>query len=210
MQMARTQNLFDQTGECPDAVSGAVAWDLDQSASGFLSLEGKTIVLDHDVDLAGEGLIIQNGGKLIFKDNGVDGDKITLRAKSIEIKDDGELWIGSRSCRYQGQADIVLYGEENDMTTNSQAGVKYIWAHDGGVWEMHGKEKLPWTRLNEHIFRNNVPAEELKWKQTRFVNVSDNILGNRLIFHLLRTGFKPEIQKVARIDERLEPMNYGT
>ena len=78
--MARTQNLFDQTGECPDAVSGAVAWDLDESASGFLSLEGKTIVLDHDVDLAGEGLIIQNGGKLIFKDNGVNGDKITLRA----------------------------------------------------------------------------------------------------------------------------------
>ena len=61
----------------------------------------------------GKGLRITNGGRLIFKDFGPEAvDPIVLRAKSIEIDTDGELWIGSRACRYQGRADIVLYGNE--------------------------------------------------------------------------------------------------
>ena len=29
------------------------------------------------------------------------------------------MWVGSRSCRYQGLADIVLYGNEGDHPWNS-------------------------------------------------------------------------------------------
>ena len=60
---------------------------------------GRTIILDRSVN-AGV-IIIQNGGKLIFKDNGKDGDLIKLRAKAIKVQDGGELWVGSRAHRYQ-------------------------------------------------------------------------------------------------------------
>ena len=53
---------------------------------------------------------------LIFKDFGSDSSEIlTLRAKNIQIRDYGELWVGSRACRYQGRADIVLYGNEGRL-----------------------------------------------------------------------------------------------
>lgn len=77
----------------------------------------------------------------------------------IQIGQDGEMWIGSRKCRYQGLADVVLFGNLEDMVDHHQVGTKYLWVSTGGVLEMHGKEKLSWTHLEEHIFRDNVPAE---------------------------------------------------
>ena len=107
MMQMRTETIpmndFDMTGQCPDTVVGAEAWDYDES--GDVVIDGRTILLDHSVDLQGEGLIIQNGGRLIFKDMGAGTDTITLRAKSIKLHDFGEMWIGSRQCRYQGNAD---------------------------------------------------------------------------------------------------------
>ena len=184
MMGARTVNNLDQTGQCPDTVTGE-SWDYDQNASGYTRISGRTIILDQDVDLAGDGLIIENGGRLIFKDLGAGStDTITLRAKSIEING-GELWIGSRSCRYQGKADIVLYGNEGDHPWNSVAGNKYIWLTTDGVMEIHGKEKLSWTQLNDHIFRDNIAAEQLEFYQNKNVNVDGTAVSNRLIFHIL-------------------------
>ena len=41
-----------------------------------------------------DNLVIENGGKLIFKDYGAETQsRLTLRANSIEIKDGGEMWI---------------------------------------------------------------------------------------------------------------------
>jgi len=72
-------------------------------------------LLDRNVNIEGDGLSIINGGKLIFKDFGSESaDILTLRAKNIQIRDHGELWVGSRGCRYQGKADIVLYGNEGN------------------------------------------------------------------------------------------------
>ena len=100
-----------------------MTWDeagLDENAAGFLEIDGQTVILDRNVDLAGDGLRIINGGKLIFKDFARDSPNndlgitqpLTLRAKSVEVADHGELWIGSRSCRYLGKADIVLYDSQ--------------------------------------------------------------------------------------------------
>jgi len=98
------------------------------------------------------------------------------------MANNGELWIGSRSCRYQGLADIVLYGNREDMPENHHAGTKYLWAASNGVLEMHGKEKHHWTHLNEHIFKNSIPAESLEFRQD--IN-SETFLGNRLVIHVL-------------------------
>lgn len=88
-----------------------------------------------------------------MKDYGPDAvTPLTLRAKYIEIADGGELWIGSRKCRYQGKADIVLYGNKEDMPSHNVVGEKYLWTDKGGTLEIHGKEKKSWTKACfEHI-----------------------------------------------------------
>ena len=63
------------------------------------------------------------------------------------------MWVGSRSCRYKGRADIILYGNQEDMAENHHVGRKYLWVGANGVLEMHGEEKMSWANLNEHIFR---------------------------------------------------------
>ena len=124
---------------------------------------------------------------MIFKDYGADAQsRLTLRAKSIEIKDGGEMWIGSRTCRYQGLADVVLYGNRADMDNHDMVGRKYLWTGSGGTLEMHGKDKKSWTKLNEHLFKDSVAVEKLSWYQTRW---QDTYMGNRLVVHVLRFGF---------------------
>ena len=103
----------------------------------------------------------------------------------VQIRDDGELWIGSRACRYLGLADIALYGNPEDHTAHSVAGHKYLHVAQGGTLEMHGAEKRPWTTLDEHIFRDSVPAEQLIMRVTRGIHIDNERFGNRLIFHVL-------------------------
>ena len=134
------------------------------------------MILDRSVSV--RMLTIKDGGKLIFKDLGGDGrEAIVLRALAIKVASDGELWIGSRSCRYQGKADIVLYGNLEDMEEHHQVGTKYLWLASGGTVELHGREKTSWTHLSEHIFKDNVPAEQLRFHQWRNSPIP---LGNRL------------------------------
>ena len=63
---SKPANEWDINEICPDTVAGD-AWDYDQSQSGFIEITDRTIILDQNVDLAGDGLIIGSGGKLIFK-----------------------------------------------------------------------------------------------------------------------------------------------
>ena len=84
-----------------DAQDDLIPWDYPDDSSDDLIIEERSILLDRSVTVG--SLIIRNGGKLIFKDFGEDNNVVvTLRAKSVQIVSDGELWIGSRSCRYQG------------------------------------------------------------------------------------------------------------
>ena len=104
----KTANQWDSDGTCPDSVAGE-SWDYADNAD--VTIDGnRVIILDHSVNVG--NLVIEDGGKLIFKDLGEGSEVIKLRAKSIKIGD-GEMWIGSRSCRYQGNADVVLYGNRS-------------------------------------------------------------------------------------------------
>ena len=123
-----------------------------------------------------------DGGKLIFEDKGTGTDVIKLRAKSIKI-DNGEMWIGSRSCRYQGNADVVLYGNREDMDEHVMVGTKYLWCSDDCVLEMHGAAKKSWTYLDDHLFRDSIPADNLQFHQSR--STDTGVTGNRLVFHAL-------------------------
>ena len=67
------------------------------------------------------------------------------------------------------------------MPMDHHVGVKYLWVADSGVLEMHGQEKTHWTHLNEHLFKNSVPAEELLFQQNK--NLADDggtLIGQRL------------------------------
>ena len=175
----KTANQWDFDGTCPDSVAGD-AWDYADNADVTIG-GNRVVILDHNVNVG--NLVIEDGGKLIFKDMGEGSEVIKLRAKSIKIDDRGEMWIGSRSCRYQGNADVVLYGNREDMSEHSMVGTKYLWCGSDCVLEMHGKEKKSWTYLDDHLFRDSIPADNLEFYQDRWTDTF--IYGNRLVFHAL-------------------------
>ena len=176
---AKEINQWDLDGTCPDSVAGS-SWDYEENTD--VIIDDRVIILDQSVNAG--NLIIQNGGKLIFRDFGEDSEVIKLRAKSIKIHNNGEMWIGSRTCRYQGNADVILYGNREDMVEDVTAGTKYLWCSNDCVLEMHGKDKKSWTHLADHLFRNNIAADDLIFNQDKDTK-QVNIIGNRLVFHAI-------------------------
>ena len=77
--------------------------------------------------------------------------KLSLPGITKKILKKRELRFNSNFIK--GLADITLFGNMEDMVDHHHVGTKYLWVSAGGVLEMHGREKLPWTHLNEHIFR---------------------------------------------------------
>ena len=177
--VAKDTNQWDLDGTCPDSVAGS-SWDYEENTD--VTIDGRVIILDKSVNVG--NLIIENGAKLIFRDLGEGSEVIKLRAKSIKIHNDGEMWIGSRTCRYQGNADVVLYGNREDMVEDIMAGTKYLWCSNDCVLEMHGKEKKSWTHLADHLFRNSIAADDLVFNQDKDTKTV-NIVGNRLVFHAI-------------------------
>ena len=101
----------------------------------------------------------------------------------IQVWQDGELWIGSRNCRYQGEADISLYGNRDAHDRNGIVGYKWLWAAGNGTVEIHGKEKKPWTWLDGgHLYSNNTPTDNLHFVQSK---KTWPMVGNQLVFHVL-------------------------
>ena len=51
--------------------------------------------------------------------------KLIEKIEEVKISNDGEFWIGSRSCRYQGYADIAIYGDRTFHQPDEHVGYKY-------------------------------------------------------------------------------------
>ena len=80
------------------------------------------------------GIEIKSGGRLIF-----DPDTQTkLTTNFITIEDGGSLEIGSATCPFTGDAEIQLCSGSNQIVAQS-----------GAKLEIHGEEKLVWTKLAE-------------------------------------------------------------
>ena len=80
------------------------------------------------------------------------------------------------------------------MSEHPMVGTKYLWCGPDCVLEMHGKEKKSWTHLEDHVFRNTIPADNLEFYQDRFTD--NGIARNRLVFHALRLSFKLKLSTV--------------
>ena len=91
-------NMIDLAETCPDGLSGE-SWNFGDNQDVTIG-NGRVVILDRSVNV--KHLVITDGAMLIFKDGGSNSAVIKLRAMSIKVMEQGALWVGSRSCRYQG------------------------------------------------------------------------------------------------------------
>ena len=98
----RPRNKIDVSGICPEDMENLESWDsagFDENA--FIRIEGRSILLDRSVDVNG-GVLIANGGRLVFKDNGAAGEMIKLR----------QVFNKHSNCKnYKKKLPILRYAE---------------------------------------------------------------------------------------------------
>ena len=53
---------------------------------------------------------------------------------------------------------------------------------EGGLIEVHGKEKMSWTHLSDHLFANNQPVPAVERVEKNWQNIE---WGPRIVLHIL-------------------------
>ncbi|KAK7491692.1 hypothetical protein BaRGS_00017145 [Batillaria attramentaria] len=131
-------------------------------------------------------ITIKPSGSLVFSPD----TPISLTLRSILIL--GDMHIGSHDCRFTGKVHITLIGNRGETTADPDWGEKYIAVSQGGTLELHGEDKLSWTKLTrtvdklandpglhyEHVTSADRTGHE--WKQGLTVFVFDQHTGRML------------------------------
>ncbi|KAK7484790.1 hypothetical protein BaRGS_00023964, partial [Batillaria attramentaria] len=100
-------------------------------------------------------ITVEEGASLVWGDV----DDLTLAVHYILLH--GEFHIGAETCRFEKKARIQLIGQSNThhRIDEDDFGTKAIIVANGGVLELHGKEKTSWTRLAQTLpASNTVPC----------------------------------------------------
>ncbi|KAK3104802.1 hypothetical protein FSP39_010371, partial [Pinctada imbricata] len=92
-------------------------------------------------------ITIVAGGKLIWKSS----EEVSLRVHYIQIKDQGEMHIGSEDCPYLDNTKITLLGKKRYELDIGFCTEKVLCVDQGGTLELHGKPKLSWTKITDTI-----------------------------------------------------------
>ena len=200
-------SAIDRSGICPDQIDGLS--DFHEVFAEHLD-QNSVVVVDQPIIIRRSATVgklrIKDGGILVFKDWGADAifngeGHVILRAVNIKVSNEGEFWIGSRSCRYQGYADIAIYGDRTFHQPDEHVGYKYLWAGPRSTLELHGKEKRSWTHLDGgHIYRDNTPTDEHLFEQHK---ASRPMAGHRLVFHILSA--EGDIKDIFAIGSEFTP-----
>ncbi|KAK7094558.1 cell surface hyaluronidase-like [Littorina saxatilis] len=142
-------------GACPDKASGLQHWsDVNtwpNHKKPTLDSNSKVVISDHV--LIDEwvpplhSITINKGASLIFSP-WVDHD---LRLHFIHIY--GDMHIGSHDCKFPRKVNITLIGKKGDLTEDQDFGEKYIGVAPGGTLELHGEDKLSWTKLTATVHK---------------------------------------------------------
>ena len=119
-------NEIDRLGLCPHQIEGLEEWDFGSGEELDVVISDRKVVLRKVVSV--NHIRIESGGMLVFGEP--EGEKVELRAKSIIVTDGGEFWIGSRSCRYEHEGHVTLYGNHTDMVDHPISGQKYLWCRE--------------------------------------------------------------------------------
>ena len=95
------------------AIFISVEWDYGSGENVNVQISNRKIILKKSITVG--HLSIDDGGVLVFGEPETEGDTIELRALAISVREGGELWIGNTGCRYQYDATITLYGDNQAM-----------------------------------------------------------------------------------------------
>lgn len=77
---------------------------------------------------------------------------VNINANYIAVTGNGRFQIGQERSPYPRKATITLNGTDN---TQYSMGTKFLGAMGSGVIELHGKEKVSWTKLRETVIAGN-------------------------------------------------------
>ncbi|XP_067656207.1 inactive cell surface hyaluronidase CEMIP2-like [Haliotis asinina] len=105
---------------------------------------GMHVLLDESTPSLGS-ITVESGASLVWDDKA----DITLTVSYVLVK--GGFHVGSDDCRFTQKGNIVLTGLSNSTLNVPDFGRKFIGVTAGGVLELHGREKMSWTKLATSI-----------------------------------------------------------
>ena len=77
---------------------------------------------------------------------------------------------------------------------------------EGGLIEIHGKEKASWTYLNDHLFAQNQPVKTQIRQETGWYAIEN--WGPRLVFHIFSAEGDLRTLKSFRLDDSDDECNH--
>ncbi len=161
---------------------------------------GQTVVLDVNTPGLGDVTI---DGDLVF-----DSKDLSFTAESVLVR--GSLTIGTEGSQHTHDAMITLTGTDSNQDIGMGMGTKLIGVASGGTLDLHGEDRLSWTRLGATANANATSitlSEAVDWQ------AGDTIV-------IASTGFdqdEAEVRgitsvsgSVVTLDSPLEHRHWGT
>ena len=77
-----------------------------------------------------------------------------LSAGYVIVETGASLTIGTERCPFEGEAEILLTGRKGSYQVDGdyrQNGEKFLAVMAGGKLEIHGRNKLIWTKLSKTV-----------------------------------------------------------
>merc|ERR1711970_929094 len=136
---------------CPWKLPGLKNWSDSSTWGGHPPQDGDTVTVTTPILLDTQTpriklLDIRDGGMVVFSPQ----HETKLTVGIVRLINNGSLLIGSPECRFEGRADIVLTGEEGPDVTMGEL-TKGVYVKHGGHLDIHGEDKLSWTKLVETL-----------------------------------------------------------
>ncbi|CAC5418259.1 TEME2 [Mytilus coruscus] len=139
---------------CPDTDADLKPWSdaktwndnrlsVPSSSSAVTIKQGMKVKLDVNIDV--KSITIETDGVLVWDSN---RDSV-VRTHFIYIQ--GTMAIGAEDCLIQKKVDILLRGMRYENPGIPTCGQKSICVGDGGTLELHGRDKLSWTKLTKTL-----------------------------------------------------------
>ncbi|XP_033729839.1 protein DDB_G0287365-like [Pecten maximus] len=196
MRFALVLLVISMTSACPHTTAGLKKWSESSTWEDGVPDEGEDvtittpILLDESPGVDLNSITISTGGQLVFAP---DSD-LVLRTYYIHI-DGGRMDIGSETCRYTGDAKIQLLGNSNETYTVPGFGRKFIGVDVDGTLEIHGEDKLSWTKITDTVEKLSGDA----FTSHDVINKEDQLKGLIVKSYDPATGTEDREQGVFRI-----------
>ncbi|XP_045197941.2 cell surface hyaluronidase-like [Mercenaria mercenaria] len=195
------------SASCPHQRQGLKRWsDVTTWNAHNKLLEGDSVFIAEPIlldesppDL--ENITIETGGSLVADPE----SKVTLRAANIYVW--GSLEIGSEECLFDGELTITLTG-----TRESHAGEKnpkVILVQNGGILEIHGKSKLPWTKISRTVGPSSAGEVYFEHKTSENADVEYYKKGLSIYTFTIDTEGMPQFKQFGVYDLVWEGKNFA-